>query len=196
MIPEAFSLKMLQALGIPARAPSPAEIAQAGGGRAVYSDLPGGRSAQTPPATASRLSGESTRRAAAIYGSLFGPGDADRSGEVGQSVAESMDRYGAAMSLDQAAEVDPAAFRAWIASNADEAPVSETLAQLEDLLDELAGMGLTEAEYRTSSEQLLERVAASSEGLSVEDLRRLLAADPARTEPPSGNTDPEAGGFM
>ena len=78
------------------------------------------------------------------------------------------------LTLSGATTFDPGAFRAFAQSDQADAAIRQRIAQLEGVLGELRGLGLTSTEYRLTRARVLGPLA--SPGVGVEDLA--AAIDP------------------
>jgi len=192
--PEVYDVSALQRLAILARPVSNDEAAGAVTGMAVYNDLPSDPSNFAHPLTtaATRIDINAAQDVMAIYDSVFGNVNADRTPEVGQTLAGAFDNYMSFMSIEQASSVDPARFRSWLVRQSAESQANGYVSRLRMLLDRLATIGLSHREYIEARRRILEAVAPSG-GLDVEILIRVLESDPVVEADESDPTSELAG---
>lgn len=184
-IPEVFDLQLLQRIAIAARNVGPGESQDAAGSRrALYTDLPASPEGFTDAeltSVASRFDRGIVQRVVNTYNGIFGDED-ERVDDVIASIEQARETY---FSLTDAAEIDPQRFRTMLHEQDDLATANAYVNDLQRLLDELRWLGLTPGEYRQTRARLL-GVVASAEGLTVEQLTRVLEATPPAPEPPVG----------
>jgi hypothetical protein len=149
---------MLAALGIPARGVTSDESLNAFAGRFYYSDMPASldRFGERQFA-ATRVDINAVQRVANAY--LSGVGAPEQATAAAQALSGAATRY---MTLSQASDVDPAAFRSYLESTPDEQATLAQIQQLERLLADLKGLGLPPVEYRQARAALLSKLASDS----------------------------------
>ncbi|MHC4975056.1 MAG: two-partner secretion domain-containing protein [Planctomycetota bacterium] len=174
---DSYNMDTLGRLAILAKEPSSAEIAQTLSGNARFNDLPDSRASDTAFRTTNvhRLNDRAVREAGEIYDEIFGTQEDDRQQLIRERLAEAFDDYTRSMTLEQITDVNPAAFRFWIASNENEAAIDWTLDSLATLLDRLEGMGLSRQEYLEAEHRILQSIAPSG-GLDTAVLRDVIRA--------------------
>ncbi len=170
--PESYDLSVLARIAVLGRGVSDAEAAEAMSGRAMYNDLPTEPRAVEPERriVATRISGQAAVRAARVYGEVFGAEGAERYGEIGAEIADSSRRY---LSIEQAASLDPAAFRAYLEDAAQERATLDRLRGVQRVLAELRGLGLTRVEYVEARRRILSAIVTEG-GPSVEALVEII----------------------
>jgi len=156
-----FDLRLLARVGVTARATAPSESTAGLAGPLVYNDLPG--TTGTAPGdvlAANRMDIRTVARAVNRYNAVFGTPEQDQTGAIAGDIAGATTRW---FSISQASAFDPDAFRTYVESTPGEAQTLARIQQLEGLLAQLRGLGLTGAEYRVSAGRLLAPVTPAGQ---------------------------------
>lgn len=165
-----FDLRLLSRLLLPGRATATSEAVAGLGGPLVYNDL---AFAPTDPQliAATRFDIQGVMRAVNRYNAAFGAPDQDQTPQVAADLKAGVQQW---LTLSGATTFDPAAFRAFAQSQQADASTRERIAQIESILAEVRGLGLTATEYRLARARLLEPLAGN--GVKAEDLAAAIDA--------------------
>lgn len=165
-----FDLRLLSRLLLPGRATATTEAVAGLGGPLVYNDL-AFASSDPQLIAATRFDIQGVMRAVNRYNATFGTPDQDQTPQVAADVNKGVQQW---MALSGATSFDPAAFRAFAQSDKADVSTRQRIAQLESVLVDLRGLGLTTTEYRLARARVLEPLAGN--GVKVEDLAAAIDA--------------------
>ena len=141
-------------------------------GRYMYNDMPASTEGFGADRTyaATRANHKTMSRVAGNFDSIFGANDTPQTAAIAAALAASSQRY---FSLNEATEPDPGAFRTFLEQSPAEAQTLAYIRNLESLLADLKGLGLTAVEYRQTRNRILSAVAPQG-GLTVDQLARAI----------------------
>jgi len=171
--PDPFDLALLNQIGVQARTPAPSE-ATTFLRRTIFVDLP-----PTPEQfprvealAATRFNVPAIRRVVSTYESIFDDAPAGE-GDVAAAITASVQRY---MSLEEAGDFRPEAYREYLASEPREAEALAYAQRLRDLLDTLRDIGLPEPEYVETRNRILAALVGPETPASAGELGEALEA--------------------
>ena len=168
MQPAVYDVALLGQLGIPSRGVTSEEARAAFAGRYLYNDMPGSLDRYADRTfAATRVDINAVLRVTNAY--LAGVGTPEQAAAAAESLSQAADRY---MTLNQAASVDPSAFRQYLETTPEERATLAQIQRLETLLADMRTLGLPAVEYRQARARLIASVA--SDKLPPETLARTL----------------------
>jgi hypothetical protein len=170
-----FALRPLERLGVYLRSLSAAELRDSAAGRDLVVDLPESRTApQRQETAANRLLRSAVLDVVGEYERLFGPVEAEASGEEAQRIRGAID---AAWRAFGGAEITGAALRRALEGAPEYQECAAYLDGLGRLFEGLRVAGLTATELRAARGVVLAPI--TPQGMTVQQLERLIATSPA-----------------